>query len=72
MIRRLTSEVKIAGVHFSTLNLEKSVQRVIENLGWIERLPSVLKQENKLIAVSFCWVFLSMVVDSIYRSLLAL
>ena len=51
MIRRLTTEANIPGVHFSTLNLEKSVQRVVEGLGWIERLPSVLKPMNKLIAV---------------------
>ncbi|KAI0094054.1 methylenetetrahydrofolate reductase-domain-containing protein [Irpex rosettiformis] len=50
MIRRLTTEADISGVHFSTLNLEKSVQRVIDGLGWIERFPSVLKPVNKLIA----------------------
>jgi len=34
MIQRLTDEGKVPGVHFCTLNLEKSVQRVTEGLGW--------------------------------------
>lgn len=71
MIRRLTTEAKVPGVHFSTLNLEKSVQRVIESLGWIERLPSLLKQANKLIAVSCERAFLPTAIDSMCRSLLA-
>lgn len=50
MIKRLVSEAKIPGVHFCTLNLEKSVQRVLENLGW--GVPSYNKVTNKLIAVS--------------------
>ena len=50
MIKRLTSEANIPGVHICTLNLEKSVQRVIEGLGWG---GSTLKVANKLIAVCF-------------------
>jgi len=35
MITQITSaNVGIAGVHFCTLNLEKSVRRILENLGW--------------------------------------
>ncbi|KAF7799591.1 hypothetical protein EIP86_010828 [Pleurotus ostreatoroseus] len=47
MIQRLTSEAKIPGVHLCTLNLEKSVQRVIEGLGWG---GGSVKIANKLIA----------------------
>lgn len=50
MIRRLTTEGKVPGVHFCTLNLEKSVQRVIEGLGWGRQ--AFTKPTNKLIAVS--------------------
>jgi methylenetetrahydrofolate reductase (NADPH) len=48
MIRRLTTEGGVPGVHFCTLNLEKSVQRVLEGLQWIE---AVTARQNKLIAV---------------------
>ncbi|KAK1218862.1 methylenetetrahydrofolate reductase 1 [Marasmius sp. AFHP31] len=34
IIQRVTSEGLIKGVHFCTLNLEKSIQRVLETLGW--------------------------------------
>lgn len=34
MIKRLTTEGGLPGVHFCTLNLEKSVQRVLEEVGW--------------------------------------
>ncbi|PPQ77523.1 hypothetical protein CVT25_011320 [Psilocybe cyanescens] len=47
-IRRLSYEAGIKGFHFCTLNLEKSVQRVLENLGWAGSLSSV---QNKLIVV---------------------
>ncbi|KAJ7086012.1 methylenetetrahydrofolate reductase-domain-containing protein [Mycena belliarum] len=46
MIRRLTTEGKISGVHLCTLNLEKSVQRVLEGLKWTGSSESV---HNKLI-----------------------
>ncbi|KAK0211066.1 methylenetetrahydrofolate reductase-domain-containing protein [Desarmillaria ectypa] len=46
MIRQLTSEGKVPGVHFSTLNLEKSVQRVLESLQWAGAMPPT---HNKLI-----------------------
>lgn len=48
MIRRLRSEGGIQGFHFCTLNLEKSVQRVLETLRWAGVTPPV---HNKLIQV---------------------
>ncbi|KXN92244.1 Methylenetetrahydrofolate reductase 2 [Leucoagaricus sp. SymC.cos] len=36
MIRKFVSEGAVQGVHFCTLNLEKSVQRVLENLQWTD------------------------------------
>ncbi|KAF9067554.1 methylenetetrahydrofolate reductase-domain-containing protein [Rhodocollybia butyracea] len=47
MIRRITTESNVSGVHFCTLNLEKSVQRVLETLKWIGHSPQVVP--NKLI-----------------------
>ena len=47
MIQRLRSEGGINGFHFCTLNLEKSIQRILETLTWAG-IPSVL---NKLIVV---------------------
>lgn len=54
MIQRVTMEGNIPGVHFCTLNLEKSVQRVIEGLQWISSkdTPRIV---NKLILV--CFIF---------------
>jgi methylenetetrahydrofolate reductase (NADPH) len=49
MIRRLVDEGGLSGFHFCTLNLEKSVQSILETLGWT---PSHAKIHNKLIAVS--------------------
>lgn len=46
MIERLVREGDIPGVHLCTLNLEKSVQRVLENLQWISHHPDT---HNKLI-----------------------
>ncbi|KDQ61166.1 hypothetical protein JAAARDRAFT_55867 [Jaapia argillacea MUCL 33604] len=46
IIRRITDEDDIFGVHFCTLNLEKSVQRVVEDLGWHGRSPVI---KNRLI-----------------------
>lgn len=51
MVNRLTTEATIPGVHLCTLNLEKSVQRVISELGW--SFPNCSKSTNKLITVSF-------------------
>jgi methylenetetrahydrofolate reductase (NADPH) len=48
MIQRITTEGDIRGVHFCTLNLEKSVQRVLEILQWTGVTAPV---HNKLIAV---------------------
>ncbi|KAJ3753266.1 methylenetetrahydrofolate reductase-domain-containing protein [Lentinula raphanica] len=49
MIRRITTETDVPGVHFCTLNLEKSVQRVLETLKWIGHSPQIVP--NKLIEV---------------------
>ncbi|KAJ7583055.1 methylenetetrahydrofolate reductase-domain-containing protein [Mycena floridula] len=49
MIRRITVEGKIPGVHFCTLNLEKSVQRVLESLQWTGVAPTT---HNRLISES--------------------
>ena len=48
MIRRL-SQNDIPGFHFCTLNLEKSVQRVLEQLGWV---GAHAEEHNLLISVS--------------------
>ena len=50
MLKRLNAEGVILGVHFCTLNLEKSVQRVLEKLQWATHVPH---QHNKLIGVRF-------------------
>ncbi|KAL0946510.1 hypothetical protein HGRIS_012726 [Hohenbuehelia grisea] len=47
MIRRLNSEGNIQGFHICTLNLEKSVLRVLEGLQWT---GAVQPPQNKLIA----------------------
>ena len=49
MVCRLVDEGGPRGFHFCTLNLEKSVERVLENLGWTPRHARV---QIKLIAVS--------------------
>jgi hypothetical protein len=51
MIRRLLKETDIRGVHFCTLKLEKSIQRILETLEWIPQSTSVI--QNKLISVRF-------------------
>lgn len=40
MVERLVSEGKVEGVHFCTLNLERSVWRVLEGLTWLAKEPS--------------------------------
>jgi len=50
MIRRLVEEGGLRGFHFCTLNLEKSVRRILEILEWT---PGHAKVYNRLIAVSF-------------------
>lgn len=49
IIRKITSTGKIKGIHFCTLNLEKSVQLVIEKLQWADGSPTM---KNRLIAAS--------------------
>ncbi|GBE81900.1 methylenetetrahydrofolate reduct [Sparassis latifolia] len=46
MIQKLTEDGDIRGVHFCTLNLERSVYRVLEGLGWTGTSPKIT---NKLI-----------------------
>ncbi|KAF9483791.1 MTHFR-domain-containing protein [Pholiota conissans] len=46
IIQKLRSEGGLNGFHFCTLNLEKSVQRVLETLGWAGSSSSA---QNKLI-----------------------
>lgn len=48
LCNRLTREGDIKGVHFTTLNLEKSVRRVLEGLGWSHVPPA---SPNKIIIV---------------------
>lgn len=47
MVRRITTESDIPGIHLCTLNLEKSVTRVLETLQWT---PAHAPVHNKLIA----------------------
>lgn len=54
LIKRLVDEGGVNGFHFSTLNLEKSVQRILEGLGWAHKGPS--KFQNWLIAVRLLFV----------------
>jgi methylenetetrahydrofolate reductase (NADPH) len=49
MVRKLTTECGIQGFQFCTMNLEKSIQRVLESLQWT---TSHHEAPNKLIAVS--------------------
>lgn len=51
MIQRLRKEGQVLGYHFCTLNLEKSVRKVLEGLQWIGDDKAAL-EPNKLIAVS--------------------
>lgn len=48
IIRQITNEGVIRGVHLCTLNLERSVQLVLERLQWVGGSPKV---QNKLILV---------------------
>jgi hypothetical protein len=60
MIQKLVSSGQINGVHFCTLNLEKSVQIILENLQWTR--PN-FQVQNRLISVcrnySSLFVFLT-------------
>lgn len=55
LIKRLVNEGGVTGFHFSTLNLEKSVQRILEGLDWAHKGPS--KFQNWLIAVRYSSFF---------------
>lgn len=63
MISRLCRETDIRGFHLCTLNLEKSIRRMLQTLGWVkgdeppfERSaldgPDGLKVKNQMISVS--------------------
>ncbi|ORY29628.1 methylenetetrahydrofolate reductase-domain-containing protein [Naematelia encephala] len=54
MVQRLVSSGLVPGVHFCTLNLEKSVRTILENLGWTPESSnrvqsSPLPRHNQLI-----------------------
>ena len=53
MVERLISTNLVPGVHFCTLNLEKSVRTILENLGWVsgsnQIRSSPLPRHNQLI-----------------------
>ena len=49
MVRQMTASGDIRGLHFCTLNLEKSVVRILENLGWVG--GSLKPAANRLITV---------------------
>lgn len=53
MVRKLISRNLVPGVHFCTLNLEKSVRTIIENLGWTAETNKIqsspLPRHNQLI-----------------------
>lgn len=51
MIQKLRSEGNIAGFHFCTLNLERSVQRILDSLGWTGGTSRAPPISNKLIIV---------------------
>lgn len=49
MIQKIVNAGDVCGVHFCTLNLEKSVQLILEQLQWTRESPTT---RNKLITVS--------------------
>ena len=48
MIKRLNESPDVRGFHFCTLNLEKSVQLILDALGWSKGTSHA---QNKLITV---------------------
>lgn len=52
MVRRMIASKLVPGVHFCTLNLEKSVRTILENLGWTQAsaASSPRARNNQLIA----------------------
>jgi methylenetetrahydrofolate reductase (NADPH) len=48
MVSRLVASGLVQGVHFCTLNLEKSVRTILENIGWTQG-TSPAKKFNELI-----------------------
>ena len=53
MVRKLITSNLVPGVHFCTLNLEKSVRTILENLGWTAGFNNIrsspLPRRNQLI-----------------------
>jgi len=58
MVSRLVSSGLVQGVHFCTLNLEKSVRTILENIGWTEgtsppaRHNQLIGDENQDLSIS--------------------
>ncbi|WVN89599.1 methylenetetrahydrofolate reductase [Cryptococcus depauperatus CBS 7841] len=49
MVRRILDSGFVSGVHFCTLNLEKSVWTILDNLGWMEERHGKSAPRNKVI-----------------------
>ena len=56
MIRRLTKD-GVSGFHFCTLNLEKSVRRVLEGLGWIGENQRTIEQNRLIVVLKYLFFF---------------
>lgn len=55
MIKRITEQSDIKGMHFCTLNLEKSIQTVLEKLHWTDQ-GQFAHAPNGLIPVSHSYL----------------
>jgi hypothetical protein len=59
MIKRLVHEGSVPGIYFSPLNVEASVQRVLEGLGWVKPNESLaLNLTNPKPVVRSCYTSL--------------
>jgi methylenetetrahydrofolate reductase (NADPH) len=63
MVRQLRDKGKTPGFHFCTLNLEKSVRKILEGLKWLGEVP-VFTEQNRLITVCSFDFFLSFLLTS--------
>ena len=64
MVRQMTASGDIRGLHFCTLNLEKSVVRILENLSWV---GGSLQPVNRLITVERIAGHLALILNIISR-----
>lgn len=48
MVERIIADGDVKGVHFCTLNLERSVRKILEELRWTKQSPDT---SNRLIIV---------------------